>query len=58
MVAPAWVTLRVGLVSATVATVLGTLAALALVRYGRFVDYDAKRNGFKQSGFARLFQAL
>ena len=22
------------------------------------VDYDAKRNGFKQSGFARLFQAL
>jgi putrescine transport system permease protein len=32
----AWVTLRVGLVSATVATLLGTLAALALVRYGRF----------------------
>ena len=23
-----------------------------------FVHYDAKRNGFKQSGFARLFQAL
>ena len=22
------------------------------------VDYDAKRNGFKQSGFACLFQAL
>jgi hypothetical protein len=22
------------------------------------VDYDAKRNGFRQSGFARLFQAL
>ena len=22
------------------------------------VNYDAKRNGFKQSGFARLFQAL
>ena len=22
------------------------------------VDYDAKRNGFKQSGFARLSQAL
>ena len=21
-------------------------------------DYDAKRNGFRQSGFARLFQAL
>jgi putrescine transport system permease protein len=32
----AWVTVRVGLISATVATVLGTLAALALVRYGRF----------------------
>jgi len=32
----AWVTLRIGLVSATVATLLGTLAALALVRYGRF----------------------
>jgi putrescine transport system permease protein len=32
----ALVTLRVGLLSATVATVLGTLAALALVRYGRF----------------------
>nr|WP_171904368.1 ABC transporter permease [Afifella marina] len=32
----AWVTLRVGLLSASVATVLGTLAALALVRGGRF----------------------
>lgn len=32
----AWVTVRVGLLSATVATVLGTLAALALVRYTRF----------------------
>jgi putrescine transport system permease protein len=32
----AWVTIRVGLVSATVATVLGTLAALALTRYTRF----------------------
>jgi len=32
----AWVTLRVGLVSATVATVLGTFAALALTRYTRF----------------------
>ena len=32
----AWVTLRVALVSATVATVLGTLAAYALVRAGRF----------------------
>ncbi|WP_026379729.1 ABC transporter permease [Afifella pfennigii] len=32
----AWVTVRVGLLSASVATVLGTLAALALVRGGRF----------------------
>ena len=32
----AWVTLRVGVISATVATVLGTLAALALTRYTRF----------------------
>jgi putrescine transport system permease protein len=32
----AWVTVRVAFLSATVATVLGTLAAIALVRYGRF----------------------
>jgi putrescine transport system permease protein len=32
----AWVTARVGVVSATAATVLGTLAALALTRYTRF----------------------
>jgi putrescine transport system permease protein len=32
----AWVTLRVALLSATVATVLGTMAAIALVRHGRF----------------------
>ena len=32
----AWVTARVGFLSATVATVLGTLAALALTRYTRF----------------------
>jgi len=32
----AWVTIRVGLISATVATVLGTLAALTLTRYTRF----------------------
>ena len=31
-----WVTLRVGLISASIATVLGTLAAVALVRAGRF----------------------
>lgn len=32
----AWVTLRVGLLSASLGTILGTLTALALVRYGRF----------------------
>ncbi len=32
----AWVTIRVGLLSATAATILGTFAALALVRYTRF----------------------
>ncbi len=32
----AWVTLRVGVLSATIATVLGTLGALALTRYTRF----------------------
>ncbi|WP_020179599.1 ABC transporter permease subunit [Methylopila sp. M107] len=32
----AWVTLRVGVLSATLATVLGTLAAIVLVRIGRF----------------------
>jgi putrescine transport system permease protein len=32
----AWITLRIALVSATFATVLGTLAAVALARYGRF----------------------
>ncbi len=31
-----WVTLRVGLLSATVATILGTMAAMALTRYTRF----------------------
>ena len=32
----AWVTVRVGVISATFATILGTLAALALTRYTRF----------------------
>jgi putrescine transport system permease protein len=32
-----WVTIRVALLSATIATVLGTLAAVALVRRGRFL---------------------
>ena len=36
MLASGWVTLRIALVSATAATVLGTLAAIALVRLGRF----------------------
>jgi putrescine transport system permease protein len=36
MLDAAWVTLRIALLSATVATVLGTLAAVALVRLGRF----------------------
>ncbi|MCR5880822.1 hypothetical protein [Phenylobacterium sp. J367] len=31
-----WVTLRVGLISASLATLLGLLAAVALVRGGRF----------------------
>jgi putrescine transport system permease protein len=36
MLESALVTLRIGLLSAAAATVLGTLAALALVRFGRF----------------------
>jgi putrescine transport system permease protein len=32
----AWITARVGFLSATVATILGTMAAIALVRHGRF----------------------
>lgn len=32
----AWVTLRVGLISATIGTMLGVLAALTLVRFNRF----------------------
>jgi putrescine transport system permease protein len=36
MIDSAWVTLRIALASASAATVLGTLAALALVRFGRF----------------------
>jgi putrescine transport system permease protein len=32
----AWVSLRIAFLSATIATILGTLAALALVRIGRF----------------------
>jgi putrescine transport system permease protein len=36
MLDAAWVTLRLAVVSSTVATVLGTMAAVALVRFGRF----------------------
>ncbi|MGX1096664.1 ABC transporter permease [Amorphus sp. MBR-141] len=36
LLSAAWVTLRVGLLSATVATILGTMAALALIRGGMF----------------------
>jgi putrescine transport system permease protein len=36
MLDAAWVTLRIAVLSATAATVLGTLAAVALVRLGRF----------------------
>ena len=36
MLTAAWVTLRVGLISASLATVLGTLAAVALARSDRF----------------------
>lgn len=36
LISAAWTSLRVGLVSAAIATVLGTLAALALARRGRF----------------------
>jgi putrescine transport system permease protein len=36
MLEAAWVTLRIAVMSATFATVLGTLTAVSLVRYGRF----------------------
>jgi len=36
MLESAWVTLRIAVLSASAATVLGTLAAVALVRFGRF----------------------
>jgi putrescine transport system permease protein len=36
MLDAAWITVRVGLLSATLATILGTMAALALVRFTRF----------------------
>jgi len=36
LLSAAWVTIRVALISATIATVLGTMAAVVLVRMGRF----------------------
>jgi putrescine transport system permease protein len=33
----AWLSLRLAVISATVATILGTLAGIALVRFGRFI---------------------
>jgi putrescine transport system permease protein len=36
LLAAAWVTIRLAFLTACVATLLGTLAAIALVRYGRF----------------------
>jgi putrescine transport system permease protein len=36
MLAAAWASVRIGMLSATIATVLGTLAAAGLVRLGRF----------------------
>jgi len=45
-----WVTVRVGLISASIATVLGTLAAVALVRGGRFRG----RTGFTSMVYAPL----
>lgn len=36
MLDAAWVTLQLGLLSATIATVLGTMAAVAMTRYSRF----------------------
>ena len=41
MVDAAWTSIRIGLVSATTATVLGTLAAVVLVRAGRFKGQTA-----------------
>lgn len=40
-----WVTLRVGVLSATIATILGVLAAVTLVRRGRFLGRTAMAGG-------------
>ncbi len=50
MLEAAWISLRIGFVSASAATVLGTLAALALVRAGRFHG----RTGFSAMVYAPL----
>jgi putrescine transport system permease protein len=36
IISAAWLTLRLGVTSATIATMLGTMAAISLVRYGQF----------------------
>ena len=36
LIASAWISLRVALVSALIATIVGTCAAIALARFGRF----------------------
>ena len=50
MLEAAWISLRIGFVSASAAAVLGTLAALALVRAGRFHG----RTGFSAMVYAPL----
>jgi hypothetical protein len=50
----AWVTLRVAFLSATVATVLGTLAAIALVALRRFKrPHAVLRHDLRAAGHAR-----
>jgi len=50
MLAAAWISVRIGILSASIATVLGTMAALALVRAGRF----AGRTSFAAMVYAPL----
>ncbi len=47
----AWVTLRVAFISASVATVFGTLGAITLTRYGRFPgrEVHSLRNVFNDT---------
>ena len=44
LISAAWLSLRIGVVAATAAMVLGTLAAIALVRFKKFrIDHGGKR---------------